>query len=101
MEDGLLRRGHLPAGQFEPEYLGEPVGRLEGDTDSIISRMTRQGLPAAKTPSGMSRVTTLPAPMTEREPIWTPGQMMAPPPTQTSEPISMGLANSGYRPDCC
>lgn len=40
--------------------------------------MTRQELPPAKTPSGMSRVTTLPAPMTLREPIMTPGQMMAP-----------------------
>jgi len=31
---------------------------------SVISRMTRQGFPAANTPSGTSRVTTLPAPMT-------------------------------------
>ena len=30
---------------------------------SVTLRITRQGLPAAKTPSGMSRVTTLPAPM--------------------------------------
>ena len=34
-----------------------------------ISRMTRHGLPAAKTPSGTSRVTTLPAPITAREPM--------------------------------
>ena len=45
----------------------------------------------------MSRVTTLPAPMTDREPIRTPGQMIAPPPTHTSEPISIGLANSCFR----
>ncbi len=45
----------------------------------------------------MSRVTTLPAPMTDFEPIVTPGQMIAPPPTHTSEPISMGLANSCLR----
>ncbi len=32
--------------------------------------MTRQGLPAANTPSGMSRVTTLPAPITERDLLW-------------------------------
>jgi hypothetical protein len=44
------------------------------------SRITRQGLPAAKTPSGMSRVTMLPAPMTERDPIVTPGQITAAPP---------------------
>ena len=66
-------------------------------TYSVISRMTRQGLPAAKTPSGMSRVTTLPAPMTDREPIVTPGQRIAPPPTQTSEPILIGLPNSCVR----
>jgi hypothetical protein len=34
---------------------------------SAIVRMTRHGLPAAKTASGTSRVTTLPAPMTARE----------------------------------
>src|SRR5690606_33120088 len=38
-----------------------------------ISRTTRQGFPAAKTPAGMSRVTTLPAPITARSPIRTPG----------------------------
>ena len=61
---------------------------------SVISRITRHGLPAARTPSGRSRVTTLPAPMTALEPIRTPGRMSAPPPTHTSEPISMGLPNS-------
>ena len=45
----------------------------------------------------MSRVTTLPAPMTEREPIAHAGQMIAPPPTQTSEPIATGLPNSCLR----
>ena len=64
---------------------------------SVSSRMTRQGLPAANTPSWMSRVTTLPAPMTHREPILTPGQMIAPPPTHTSDPISTGLPNSCLR----
>src|SRR5207248_831574 len=44
-----------------------------------ISRMTRQGFPEANTPSGMSLVTTLPAPMTAFEPIFTPGQMITPP----------------------
>jgi transposase-like protein len=37
----------------------------------------RQGFPAAKTPSGTSRVTTLPAPMTAFEPMQTPGRMSA------------------------
>ena len=57
----------------------------------MISRITRQGLPAAKTPSGMSRVTTLPAPITALCPIRTPGKMIAPPPTQTSDPKLAGL----------
>ncbi len=39
-------------------------------------------------------VTTLPAPITVRSPMVTPGQMMAPPPIQTSSPMVMGLANS-------
>ena len=60
---------------------------------SLISRITRQGFPAAKTPSGTSRVTTLPAPMTARAPMFTPGRIIAPPPTQTSAPISIGLPN--------
>jgi hypothetical protein len=47
----------------------------------VISRITLQGLPAANTWSGMSRATTLPAPMTDWEPIRTPGQMIPPPPT--------------------
>ena len=41
--------------------------------------MTRHGFPAAKTPLGTSRFTTLPAPMTVASPILTPGQMIAPP----------------------
>jgi hypothetical protein len=42
----------------------------------------------------MSRVTTLPAPMTEPAPMRTPGQTMAPPPIHTSSPISTGRASS-------
>jgi hypothetical protein len=42
---------------------------------SSIARMTRQGFPAANTPSGTSRVTTLPAPITAREPIRTPARI--------------------------
>jgi hypothetical protein len=41
--------------------------------------MTRHGLPAAKAPSGMSRVTMLPAPMTARDPIRTPARIKATP----------------------
>ena len=35
--------------------------------------------------------------MTDREPIVTPGQMMAPPPTHTSDPIVIGLPASRVR----
>src|SRR3954453_7203457 len=78
-----------------PRRKGERL--LDLPAYSVISRTTRQGLPAANTPSGMSLVTTLPAPMTDFEPIRTPGQMIAPPPTHTSEPISTGLAYSCLR----
>ena len=39
-----------------------------------MERSTRQGLPAATVFAGMSRVTTLPAPMTQPFPMVTPGQ---------------------------
>jgi len=42
----------------------------------------------------MFLVTTLPAPTTDRAPTRTPGQMIAPPPTQTSSLISTGLPAS-------
>jgi hypothetical protein len=51
-------------------------------------------LPAANVASGTSRVTTLPAPITARAPMRTPGRMIAPPPTQTSAPISIGFPYS-------
>src|SRR5688572_17083035 len=44
---------------------------------SLISRMTRHGLPAAKTPGGTSRVITLPAPITLFEPTRTPASVIA------------------------
>ena len=59
--------------------------------------MTRHGLPAANTASGTSRVTTLPAPITAREPIRTPARIIASPPTHTSDPMSIGLPNSALR----
>ncbi len=42
------------------------------------SLIGRQGLPAANTPGGMLRVTTLPAPITECAPMVTPPRMMQP-----------------------
>ena len=44
---------------------------------SVMGRSTRHGTPAAMTPAGMSRVTTLPAPMTDPAPIVTPPQTVA------------------------
>lgn len=49
-------------------------GTLEA-LHSVISRITRQELPAANTPSGTARVTTLPAPNAAREPIRTPERL--------------------------
>jgi hypothetical protein len=60
---------------------------------STISRMTRHGLPAANIPSGTSRVTTLPA--TARDPIRTPGRMIAPPPIHTSDPCGLAFRTPG------
>src|SRR5579862_5278302 len=53
---GLLFIRLMTAGAFESRYSAARTGY------SAISRMTRQGLHAANTPSGTSRVTTLPAP---------------------------------------
>jgi len=64
------------------------VRRLRVHGCSPIARTTRHGFPAANTPSGPSRITTLPAPITDRDRFRTPGRMIAPPPTQTSDPIS-------------
>ena len=59
---------------------------------SVISRMTRQGTPAAKEFAGMSFVTTLPAPMTQLSPIVTPEQTTTFAPNQMFEPMVTGLA---------
>jgi hypothetical protein len=60
---------------------------------SSTSRTTRKGFPPATTPSGMSFVTTLPAPITERRPIVTPGQIIAPPLGQTSFLVEIEMSN--------
>ena len=64
--DAIRELARLPLSQRHGERVSTAY--------SVISRITRHGLPAANTPSGMSRVTTLPAPMTAREPILTPGR---------------------------
>src|SRR5687768_12216829 len=62
--------------------------------DQRAERRTRQGLPTAMTPAGMSRVTTLPAPMVVSSPMVTPGQRIAPPPIHTLLPMVTGPASS-------
>ena len=52
--------------------------------------MTRHGLPAASTPAGTSRRTTLPAPTTESSPIVTAAAMTAAAPIQTFLPTAIG-----------
>lgn len=56
----------------------------------VSRRITRQGLPTANESSGISCVTTLPAPITQRSPIVTPGQITALPPIQQSAPTVTG-----------
>jgi len=57
-------------------------------------RTTRHGLPAATTPLGTSRTTTLPAPTMLSAPIETPGHTITPPPSHAREPIVIGRASS-------
>ena len=59
---------------------------------SVSARITLQGTPAAKLSAGISRVTALPAPMTQWSPIVTPGQTVTEAPNQQSFPICTGLA---------
>lgn len=67
-------------------------GRFAIRSDSVILRITRQGTPAAKLSDGMSRVTTLPAPMTQLSPIVTPGQTVTFAPNQQLSPMMTGFA---------
>src|SRR5436305_195328 len=62
-----------------------------------IRRWTLAGAPNATTPAGRSRVTTAPAPTTVSSPIVTPGQTMAPPPSQTLSPRVIGRPYSHTR----
>jgi len=66
------------------------VPRLYPPTSLII----RQGLPTATRLAGMSRTTTLPAPITLLLPMVTPGQITQRPPIQTLCPIFTGFAAS-------
>jgi hypothetical protein len=61
----------------------------------LMVLMTLAGLPTAIDLSGISFVTTAPAPIVHPLPIFTPGRTMTDPPNQQSSPIWMGLAHSG------
>ena len=61
---------------------------------SVICRITRQGLPTASEFGGISRVTTLPAPITQPSPIVTPPQTVTFPASQQLFPILIGFAYS-------
>jgi hypothetical protein len=66
--------------------------------DLLIKRMHHSaGAACCEHVGGTSRVTTLPAPITVRGPMVTPGQIIAPPPIQTSDPTATGLRNSWVR----
>jgi len=58
-----------------------------------MARSTRQGVPTATTIGGTSRLTTLPAPMTDPYPIRTPGRTTALLPIQTLSSITIGSEN--------
>lgn len=82
------RRGDGPAGARRPL-----TGPRAGDDVQRV-RTTRAGVPRARTPDGMSRLTTAPAPMTLSAPMVTPGRTMTPPPSHTLSPMVMGSAPS-------
>jgi len=57
--------------------------------------MTRHGFPAATTRGGTTPLTTLPAPMTEPEPIRVPARTIDRAPTKTSSPITTRSLSDG------
>ena len=61
---------------------------------SLILLITRHGLPAAKCPAGISRVTTLPAPITQPSPSVTPPHTVTFPASQQLLPMLIGFAYS-------
>ena len=88
--------GHID--RIVPDIFFRPARSIterESMVHSSRFRIIRHGFPAANTSAGISRVTTLPAPITDRGPTRMPGLIIAPLPIQTSEPISTGRANSG------
>ena len=85
--------GERNRGRYGLPLLCQP-GSPGASSSAVMGRKTRQGLPTATTPAGMSLVTTDPAPMTLLSPMVTPGQMTTLPPIQTLLPMRTGLPNS-------
>lgn len=83
----------LPPDYFSDFLMGQLVQHNHALLNSIlILRMTRHGFPTASEFSGISFVTTLPAPITEPSPMVTPGSTTTPPPSQQPFPIRIGKA---------
>src|SRR5262249_36825821 len=90
--EGWCRQaGPAPSGGLHPGPVHEGRHR-HGLTSSFT---TRAGLPATTTSGGTSRVTTAPAPTTDRSPIVTPFSTTALSPIHTSSPIVTGRTPSG------
>jgi hypothetical protein len=70
------------------------------DSGREDGRITRAGAPTATEPAGMSRVTTLFAPITAPSPIDIPRQIITPRPIHTFSPIVIGeIRNPSSRTD--
>jgi DNA-binding NtrC family response regulator len=88
------RLGYILPKPFTTAELLGAVEFLCGGQPEPRERTTRHGFPTARTFGGRSRTTTLPAPTTVFSPMLTPGQTIAPPPSQTPSPIVTGSASS-------
>ena len=64
---------------------------------SEMWRVVRHGEPSATEFAGISRTTTLPAPMTECSPMRTPPRMIDPAPTHTPSSMTIGLGSTTPR----
>src|SRR5690242_3746059 len=64
-----------------------PAVLVRASNRTSAQRMTRHGFPTAIELAETSRVTTLPAPITQLSPIVTPGQIIVPPPIHTLLPM--------------
>jgi len=78
---------HVHMGEEVELWGEESFWKDDSACHTYIALITFAGFPAMTTSSGMSCVTTEPAPTITRFPIVTPGQTITPPPSQQSSPI--------------